>query len=155
MSCGVGRRCGLDPTLLWLWCRPAVVVPIGPLAWEYPYAVGTALKSKKKKKKELLVICLKVFRIEQSPSTEMLQIDFSWNTLQRCRFPARVWRPLQERGPVQLGLRVEGVFLGLKVSQLCTNFSPESSVAKPKILYVTSGLVVTDPGEDGMGGEVW
>ena len=56
---------------------------------------------------------------------------------------------------MQLGLRVEGVFLGLKVSQLCTNLSPESSVAKPKILYVTSGLVVTDPGEDGMGGEVW
>ena len=22
MSCGVGHRCALDPTLLWLWCRP-------------------------------------------------------------------------------------------------------------------------------------
>ena len=23
MSCGAGRRHGLDPTLLWLWCRQA------------------------------------------------------------------------------------------------------------------------------------
>ena len=34
--------------LLWLWCRAA---PIGPLAWEPPYAAGVALKSQKKKKK--------------------------------------------------------------------------------------------------------
>jgi len=40
----------LDPTLLWLWRRPAAVVPIGPLAWEPPYAAGAALKSQKKKK---------------------------------------------------------------------------------------------------------
>ena len=44
VSCGVGRRCGLDPALLWLWHRPAVTAPIGPLAWEPPYAVGEALK---------------------------------------------------------------------------------------------------------------
>ena len=30
--------------LLWLWCRPAAVAPIGPLAWELPYASGAALK---------------------------------------------------------------------------------------------------------------
>ena len=23
LSCSVGYRCGLDPVLLWLWCRPA------------------------------------------------------------------------------------------------------------------------------------
>ena len=34
--------------LLWLWCRPAAVSLIGPLAWELPYAAGTALKKKKK-----------------------------------------------------------------------------------------------------------
>ena len=22
LPCGVGCRCGLDPELLWLWCRP-------------------------------------------------------------------------------------------------------------------------------------
>ena len=34
MSCGVGRRCGSDSALLWLWSGPAAVALIGPLAWE-------------------------------------------------------------------------------------------------------------------------
>ena len=51
MSCGVGRRCGSDPALLWLWRRLAAVALIGPLAWEPPYAVGAAVKSKNKQKK--------------------------------------------------------------------------------------------------------
>ena len=33
LSCGAGRRQGLDPVLLWLWCRPAAAAPIRPLAW--------------------------------------------------------------------------------------------------------------------------
>ena len=54
MSYGVGRRRGSDPTLLWLWYRPAATAPIRPLAWEPPYATGAALEKtdKKKKKKE-------------------------------------------------------------------------------------------------------
>ena len=32
-----------------LWCRPAAVAPIWPLAWERPYAVGVALKTHTKK----------------------------------------------------------------------------------------------------------
>ena len=32
VSCGVGRRLGSDPTLLWLWCRLAAVALIRPLA---------------------------------------------------------------------------------------------------------------------------
>ena len=51
MSCGVGGRCSLDPTLLCLWCGPAAVAPIPPLAWEFPYAMDVALKRQKKKKK--------------------------------------------------------------------------------------------------------
>ena len=31
-SCGVGRRCGLDLVLLWLWHRPAATAPIRTLA---------------------------------------------------------------------------------------------------------------------------
>ena len=50
MSCGVGRRRGSDPALLWLWQRPAAAAPNRPLAWELPYATGVALKDKKKKK---------------------------------------------------------------------------------------------------------
>ena len=34
-----------DPALPWLWCRPAAVAPIQPLAWEPPYAAGMALKN--------------------------------------------------------------------------------------------------------------
>ena len=46
MSCGVGRRCGSDPELLWFWCRPAAAALILPLAWELPYATGVAKKQK-------------------------------------------------------------------------------------------------------------
>ena len=50
VGCGVGRRHGLDPMLLWPWCRPAAVAPIQPIAWELPHTACAALKSKKKKK---------------------------------------------------------------------------------------------------------
>ena len=45
-----------DPELLWLWCRPAAIASIWPLAWEPPYAAGAAIKDKKKEKenKDLL-----------------------------------------------------------------------------------------------------
>ena len=49
MSCGVGRRHGSDPKLLWLWRRLVTTSPIGPLAWEPPYAAGVALKKTKKR----------------------------------------------------------------------------------------------------------
>ena len=48
MSCGVGHRHGLDPELPWLWHRPVATAPIGPPAWEPPYAVGVALKRQEK-----------------------------------------------------------------------------------------------------------
>ena len=51
MSCGVGRRCGSDPPLLWLWHRPVATAPIRALAWEPPYAAGAALEKRQKKKK--------------------------------------------------------------------------------------------------------
>ena len=52
MSCGVGHRGGSDLALLWLWHRLVPAAPIGPLAWEPPYAAGVALKSKKQKQKQ-------------------------------------------------------------------------------------------------------
>ena len=42
MSCGVGRRCGSDLTLLWLGRRPMAIALIQPLAWELPYTKGEA-----------------------------------------------------------------------------------------------------------------
>ena len=47
----LSRRQGLDPTLLWLWCRLATTALIQALAWEPPHAVSAVLKSKRKKKK--------------------------------------------------------------------------------------------------------
>jgi len=46
---------GSDPTLLWLWRRPAATAPIRPPAWEPPICHGggprNGKKTKKKKKK--------------------------------------------------------------------------------------------------------
>ena len=53
MSCSIGRRHGTDPSLLWLWCRPAATALIQPLDWDPPYASGTALKRQRKKKEFL------------------------------------------------------------------------------------------------------
>ena len=56
MSYGVGCRRGLDPTLMWLWCRPVAIARIQPLAWEPIYATGAAQemakRPKNKKKRE-------------------------------------------------------------------------------------------------------
>ena len=43
---------------LWLWCRPAATALVRPLAWEFPYAVGVALKKKKKESEPLAVTSL-------------------------------------------------------------------------------------------------
>ena len=53
MSCGVGHRRSLDPTLLWLWRKLVAAAPNGPLAGEPPYAVGAAQEMSKKKKKKI------------------------------------------------------------------------------------------------------
>ena len=55
MSCGVVCRCGLDPELLWLWCRQAAGAPVRLLAWEPPYALGAALEKGKKTKKKKII----------------------------------------------------------------------------------------------------
>ena len=53
MSCGVGRRLGLDLALLWLWGRLVATALIKPLVWEPPYAAGADLEKKKKKEKKV------------------------------------------------------------------------------------------------------
>ena len=47
VRCGIGRRRSSD--LVWLWCKLTVAALIRPLAWEHSYAMGMALKVKKKK----------------------------------------------------------------------------------------------------------
>ena len=46
---GVGHRQGSDMALLWLWRRLAAAALIQPLAWEFLYAIGAALKKEKTK----------------------------------------------------------------------------------------------------------
>ena len=53
MSCDVGCRHGLDPVLLWLWCRPAATALIRPLAWKPPYAAEAALEVAKRQKNKI------------------------------------------------------------------------------------------------------
>ena len=53
MSCGVGRKQGSHPALLWLWSRPAATTPIRPLPWEPTYASRCGPKKTKKKKKSM------------------------------------------------------------------------------------------------------
>ena len=55
MSCGEGRRLGLDPKFLWLWLRLAAMAPIRPLAQEPPYAMGAALEKAKKRQKNKMI----------------------------------------------------------------------------------------------------
>ena len=42
----------LGSAWLWLWHRPAAAAPMGPLAWEPPYASGAALKRKRKERRK-------------------------------------------------------------------------------------------------------
>ena len=56
MSCGVDHRCSLDPVLLWLWCRPAAVAPIGLLTWDLHMPREQPQKTQKDKKKIFLII---------------------------------------------------------------------------------------------------
>ena len=65
MSYVVGRRHSSDPMLLWLWHGPAAVAPVRPLAWELPYAVGAALKSKKKNKNKNKKVPLRNLKVER------------------------------------------------------------------------------------------
>ena len=36
-----------DLALLWLWCRPATIAVVQPLAWKLPYATGGAMGGEK------------------------------------------------------------------------------------------------------------
>ena len=52
----MGQRRGLDPMLLWLWCRPAATAPFRPLTWELPYAADVALKRQKTNNQKPILI---------------------------------------------------------------------------------------------------
>ena len=67
MSCGVGHRSGLDPELLYLWCRLEAIAPIPPLAWELPYATPEAIIREK---------TLKTVNISVDKDVEQLELSY-------------------------------------------------------------------------------
>ena len=71
MSCGVGHRCGSDPVLSCVVVAIAQAVSYSSLAWECPYAMGAALKKKKKKKIQILnkLIIVLTFTIKEIVSS--------------------------------------------------------------------------------------
>jgi len=72
LSCGVGRRCGSDPVLLWLWQRLAATAPIQPLAWEPPNAAGAALRKQPKKQKTSIQQWHRIYK-RYPPARSVLQ----------------------------------------------------------------------------------
>ena len=63
MSCGVGGRCGANPVLLWLWCKPAATALISTPSLGTSICVGVALKRQKKKKRKERVVELRTFGV--------------------------------------------------------------------------------------------
>ena len=52
MRCGICRRCGWDPTLLWLWCRLAATALNSPEPGNLHMPLVWPSKNQKKKKKK-------------------------------------------------------------------------------------------------------
>ena len=73
MSCGVSRRHGSHPALLWLWHRLAATALIQPLAWEPPYALGAALKGPKTTPKKYS------FKLEHTLTIYYWDLNKNWN----------------------------------------------------------------------------
>ena len=72
----MGRRLGLDPVLLWLWCRLVATAPIRPLAWEPPYAAGADLeKAKRQKDKKKKIVRTSMCNLIRSGHGK--RVDFS------------------------------------------------------------------------------
>ena len=72
--------------MLWLWHRPEATALIRPLAWEPPYAGGTALerqktkdKKKKKRKKNLRII----LKLKNHKITDLDNKDIFFNKDQK------------------------------------------------------------------------
>ena len=66
--------------LLWLWCRPAAIAPIKPLAWEPLYATGVALKKQDRKNKTKN--CINTEKMRQTCALRELRVGHA-RSLQR------------------------------------------------------------------------
>ena len=93
MSCGVGRRRGSDPVLLWLWHRLVASALIRPLAWEAPYAAGAALEKAKRRKKKVYTTQF-YHPVNVKYQLLGLSLTFTENCGTNCfPFPFSSWKP--------------------------------------------------------------
>ena len=67
---------------LWLGCRPVAAAHIRPLAWELPYAAGTALEKDKRQKKKK-----RKRKKENISIKELHRIPFFWPCLLHAKVP--------------------------------------------------------------------
>ena len=67
--------CSRGSDLVWLGCRLVATAPIQLLAWELPYAAGSALKRQKKKRDKSDFSSL--FRILRVYSTQKKRVAFN------------------------------------------------------------------------------
>ena len=130
VSCDVGRKCGSDPTLLWLWCRPAAVALIQPLAWESPYAAGGALKGKKKKTKTKTESNVNYFISE-------LSMDFPCGSQQNCPMGGLCNNFLNCFNDFQLGKVCLSYYISLKEG---CNDEAQAKKAEQGVLLWLTGL---------------
>ena len=102
LCCGIGHRCGSDPALLWLWCRPEATAPMRPPSLGTSICRGCGPKKTKKKKKS-------VWRI-----WSIIQSAISWGRkgnrlgyrdLMREISP---WNPCSQDVHTQPGLTLQG-----------------------------------------------
>ena len=75
---------GLDPALLWLWRRPVATAPIGPPAWEPPYAMSVALKRQKRQKKKEKILRYGFLIYLKFIKSSIANIEFSHYTYMTC-----------------------------------------------------------------------
>ena len=129
MSCDVGSRCGSDPALLWLWCRPAAAVPIRPLTWDLPYAMGAALKRQKKSPFQ----CHKFIHLSGT---------FAFGSLCGSPLPSEVtsragWSPGSQHNPPRISISAASPVLSLSPS--CLALCLDGHIYVYKYMHVFGG----------------
>ena len=132
----------LDLVLLWLWHGPASAAPIWPLAWEFSYAKGVALKRKKK-----FFYIADEFPTKNKLTSKMLYnllLFFSFGCIMACR---SFWPGMQTHA-TQQGFKPQQ-WQGCTTREAlpifisgCSQPSPSPSLYWFFVIYLFSNLVL-------------
>ena len=72
--------------MLWLWRRPGATAPIGPLAWEPPYATEAAQRMAKRQGKKKSQVHVEKNKIH------VKETKYLWKKQNRCGKARNVWK---------------------------------------------------------------